>query len=598
MSTANTHLNLLNQFKAEGELAQPIHFEHIELSPPLVLAAALLYMMASDGEIKDAESSQLQSVLGGNDELISCAVSYVQSVPLDAFLQEAADSLSGLDKLCILTNVCDSFLADGSADPAELALFSRICGVFGFDEAAFEPYLTTIQLKNNKSALGPYTRAATLPGQGAVSNHLALAACIVYMMASDGIIGTEEIGRLQTAIGEFEGLQSMALKYVLKVKNAEFLREVVPTLNPTVKLLILTNVCDTLLSDGVVEPAEKKLFLSMLTAFGYSEKSFRTYYETLHIKNVKSFDLNDFNHSAAAQVFRSAKYQDSQAALLAAQAGDGEQLGTMIHRTMEDNIASVSHNAGGETNVHVMTDNANNRQHIQENIQHVEAGQREENIQYVDSALKLSENIQTLGHVEAALAENIQFVATTDTLSENIQRLPTAASDVLALSRMQWDIAQGEDGMAAGQGLDGLSETFQTGANAGMGVDEAMGKGGLTMMAQGEISFRERAMQNGQAVTQFTRSHAPVDAATLRSRLQALKQRNAEVEKKLTQLRSAQGLHAGTGGPAVPAVVLAKPRPVRQISRFQRLRLAVAQSVERIAKPRAMPGAYPDAALS
>ena len=127
MNTANTHLQLLNQFKGEIDQAQPIHFDHIDLSPPLVLAAALMYMMASDGEIKESESSQLQSVLGGNDELVACAASYVQSVPLETFLLEAADSLSGLDKLCILTNVCDSFLADGSADDEELKLFSRMC---------------------------------------------------------------------------------------------------------------------------------------------------------------------------------------------------------------------------------------------------------------------------------------------------------------------------------------------------------------------------------------------------------------------------------------------------------------------------------------
>ena len=85
MNTANTHLQLLNQFKGEIDQAQPIHFDHIDLSPPLVLAAALMYMMASDGEIKESESSQLQSVLGGNDELVACAASYVQSVPLETF---------------------------------------------------------------------------------------------------------------------------------------------------------------------------------------------------------------------------------------------------------------------------------------------------------------------------------------------------------------------------------------------------------------------------------------------------------------------------------------------------------------------------------
>ncbi len=499
MNTANTNLQLLDQFKGENDQAALIQFEHIDLSPPLVLAAALMYMMASDGEIKEAESSQLQSVLGGNDELLACAASYVQSVPLDTFLLEAADSLSSLDKLCILTNVCDSFLADGQADPAELALFSRMCQAFGFDEARFEPYLKTIQFKNDKSPLGRYNLAAAIGPHGSVSNHLALAACIVYMMASDGNIGTEEIGRLQAAIGEFTGLQSVALKYVLKVKNAQFLKEVVPGLSADVKLLILTNVCDTLLSDGVVESSEKKLFASMLTAFGHSEKSFRSYYETLHIKNVKSFNLDDFVDSAAAKVFRSAKYQASQAAFNAAHEGEGEHIGIVIHRTMEDNIASVSHNSGSQDNIHVMTNNANNRQ----NKPQVSAGQPEENIQFVDST--------------GQLAPNIQFVDSTPGLAAHNQSRHSASGSHALPTSMQFGVGGHEEEDSAAESKDGIDETFASGPQGGMALEEVRGKGGLTTMAQGEVSYRERAMRHGAALTHFTSSDTPMDAATLRA---------------------------------------------------------------------------------
>lgn len=565
MNTANTNLQLLNQFKGEIDLTQQIHFDHIELSPPLVLAAALMYMMASDGEIKEAESSQLQSVLGGNDELLACAASYVQSVPLDVFLQEAADSLSGLDKLCILTNVCDSFLADGSADDAELSLFTRICEAFGFDELAFEPYLKTIQLKNDKSTLGRYNLAAAIGPKGAISNHLALAACLVYMMASDGNIGTEEIGRLQAAIGEFTGLQSVALKYVLKVKNAQFLKEVVPQLNEDIKLLILTNVCDTLLSDGVVEASEKKLFVSMLTAFGYSEKTFRRYYETLHIKNVKSFELDDFADSAAAQVFRSAKYQASQVAFNAAHAGEGEHIGSVIHRTMEDNIASVSQNAGSADNVHTMTDNANNRQ----NIQKIEAGQREENIQFVDSSGKLAENVQYVGGPQA--------------LSENIQRLDTGSGLHASASRMQFGEGGNEEGIASAESMDGSEAGFSSGPGAMMGIDEANGKGGLTTMAQGEMSFRDRAMRRG-ALTHFARSEGHMDAATLRTRLQALKLRNAEVENKLKRMRTGaeetSGFASNMSSESSSAPAVARVTPQSQASVLQLLSQKVNQYLD------------------
>ena len=377
---ANPQLSVLDRLKGQGELAPKISFEYLELSPPLVLAASLLYMMAADGDIDDAETSQLQSVLSDNEELLSCAISYVQSVPLEQFLKEAPEGLSAPDKLCILTNVCDSLLSDGSAADAELELFSRLLSGFQISEETFASYYQAIALKNDKSVLGAYVAADNANAK--VSSHLALAASLVYIMAVDGSIGQEEIGRLRAVIGEFEGLQGFALKYVMKVKSREFFEEIAPNLDPKIKLLILTNVCDTLLSDGRVDAAEKKLFVSMLTAFEESEKTFSPYFEAIRIKNIKPFDLEDFATSVAAKVFRSAKYQASKAQFIASQNyGSEKEIGTIIHHTMQDNIDSVANNFGNEDTIHTMTDNANNLQ----NIQKIQSTKKALNIQKISA---------------------------------------------------------------------------------------------------------------------------------------------------------------------------------------------------------------------
>jgi uncharacterized tellurite resistance protein B-like protein len=361
---ASPQLSVLDRLKDQGELAPKISFEYLELTPPLVLAASLLYMMAADGDIDEAESSQLQSVLGDNKELLSCAISYVQSVPLEQFLKEAPEGLSAPDKLCILTNVCDSLLSDGSAADAELELFARFRTGFQISEDAFAPYYQAIALKNDKSVLGDYVASDNTHTK--VSSHLALAASLVYIMAADGSIGQEEIGRLRAVIGEFEGLQGVALKYVLKVKSRQFFDEIAPNLDPKIKRLILTNVCDTLLTDGSMDAAEKKLFHNMLLAFGESEKKFAQFFEAIRIKNIKPFDIEDFATSAAAKVFRSAKYQASQGQFNASRNyGSKKEIGTIIHHTMKDNIDSVANNFGNGDAIHTMTDNANNLQNIQ-----------------------------------------------------------------------------------------------------------------------------------------------------------------------------------------------------------------------------------------
>jgi len=109
--------------------------EAIKLSPPLVLAACLLYIMAADGRIQEQESSQLQQVIGGNDGLLVHALAYVKAFPVDKFLEDAPSVLSQQDKLCIMANVCDSMLADGNTDKKELEIFNTFREAFDLQKS-------------------------------------------------------------------------------------------------------------------------------------------------------------------------------------------------------------------------------------------------------------------------------------------------------------------------------------------------------------------------------------------------------------------------------------------------------------------------------
>jgi len=81
--------------------------EPIELTPFLSLAVALLYMLMADGEIDDHESSQLQAVIGGNQDVLELAYEYVETISVEQFLTDSKPVLSNEDKLCILCNLCD-----------------------------------------------------------------------------------------------------------------------------------------------------------------------------------------------------------------------------------------------------------------------------------------------------------------------------------------------------------------------------------------------------------------------------------------------------------------------------------------------------------
>ena len=382
MSLAAQNLGLLDQFKDTPEDAQPGHQATFRLTPHLVLAAALLHMMASDGEIDDAESSQLQSVIGGDQHVMNVAVQYVQAVPLAQFLTDAYQVLDKASTLCVLTNVCDSLLADGSAGADEVALFERMKTAWGIDTATFAPFERAIALKNNDTVMGEYK--ADQLDQTAGSAHLALAASLLYMMAADGTIATEEIGQLQTVIGEFKGLQEAALKQVRSVKLPEFLKRVTPSLSPDVKLYILTNVCDSMMADGDVDALESKIFQTMLTGYGHDSASFKPFYQSIKVKNIKTFSASVLKPKLIFSNVASGKDQDEKGVRFnrdksfqedAAQAGDklgnvsdkGPVISNVLpglegayvgNRTMQDNIDKVSQVFGDEDRIHQVQENA------------------------------------------------------------------------------------------------------------------------------------------------------------------------------------------------------------------------------------------------
>ena len=428
MAVANLKTNLLDTLKSDVGVPED-EAEQIFLTPYLALACSLLYMIASDGELEAQESSQLQAVLGGDKAVLSYALRYVQSVPVAQFFTSASELLSVKDKWCILTNVCDALLADGHADRAELALFAQMTKAFGVREAQFEPYFKILALKNDKSVLGKY--AGVKDERQPMTPHFALAIALLYMLTSDGSIGTQEVGQLEAAIGEFEGLQNVALKYVRSVKLKQFLDEASALLKPEQKIYILTNVCDSMLSDGEVAHLEDKLFLSMLTAFGFTEKTFARYWQVLETKNFKPFDTSTFkNHvtherltggdEEAGITFKnelidadSAKVHDlpeaaNQGVWVGAVADS--EMSQFIARTMSDNIQSVSDDFENQSNVVKVGLNATDGL----NLQTLEDDAAAQNRQRIDGA-GLADNVQQIDL--SAQEANRQQIESIDTIT-------------------------------------------------------------------------------------------------------------------------------------------------------------------------------------
>ena len=429
MDSANHLKGLFKKLSNENNFVGGDGGGHTQLTPHLALVVSIIYMMVADGEISDQESSQLQSVIGNNETVIKKALQYVETTKIEQFLKDVPSVLDSQDSLCILMNVCDSIMADGQFAELEMKLFERMTSALGHSRKSFRSYFNTISIKNKKSVLGSFD---ILPASDQLTPQLALAASMLYMMSADGSMAEEEIGQLNVVIGRSDGLLQAGLKYVKTIKFQQFIKEAAAVLNTAQQLCILTNVCDSMMSDGEVAAVEVGLFRRMLTAFNFSEEKFQPFFNILSRKNKKpeekkgednaggfipahtkktekngfSYDrklsLNDNNTKAPAENVSTSNDDD--------EIGDPtkrSELGIIINRKMQDNIDKMSESIEGKNGIQDITDNANSNQgneeqaikkHIDKKAFAADKAARKETVHFLDSD-SLEDSVQYLDEV-------------------------------------------------------------------------------------------------------------------------------------------------------------------------------------------------------
>jgi uncharacterized tellurite resistance protein B-like protein len=124
------------------------------LDTRLVMAASLIYMSSIDGTIAQQEWGQLKTVVGGDDDLLEAGLDYVRDTPLDKFLADAPALLNREQRKCVLLNVYDSLLSDGTIEPEEESLFDKFLDKFEFTRESIKNELDALFVKNNTKVLG------------------------------------------------------------------------------------------------------------------------------------------------------------------------------------------------------------------------------------------------------------------------------------------------------------------------------------------------------------------------------------------------------------------------------------------------------------
>ena len=146
----------------EGHSTQAVHCIHCgaklteyfgvapELTPRIALASAMIYMINADGKIEPEEIGRLVTAVRNDRELLEVATRYTKFHTADDFLTQASEILNREQKLSVLVNLYDAILANDQAVPQELDLFDRFMNSFGYHHEEFQPFFTSIAVKNNR----------------------------------------------------------------------------------------------------------------------------------------------------------------------------------------------------------------------------------------------------------------------------------------------------------------------------------------------------------------------------------------------------------------------------------------------------------------
>ena len=267
--------------------------EAIVLTPPMVQAAALMYIMLANGELATVPGGPGSPKRPMMSPLLQTVRDYVDGIPFERFLMDGPPILSVKERLGVLVNTYDAMLVGGEPQEAERVRFDQLTVAFGIKPEALETFRQAISAKNNRAVMGKFESSNLNIHEP--TPHVGLAAALVHaMMSPDGSIHAEDLERLENVLGEYEGLLQFALNDAASVQPERLFETMSKVLTGDQKLFVLTNVLDTMLKDGEVEaPERKSVFQSMRSVLGFTENAFRPFISALKIKSAKSAASHD-----------------------------------------------------------------------------------------------------------------------------------------------------------------------------------------------------------------------------------------------------------------------------------------------------------------
>ena len=420
----------------------PVAAQKHQLTPHMILAASILYMMSADGEVSEEEIGQLSAVINPYEGLQAVAMAYVDQYTLVEFIAGAQNKLNAEQKLYVLLNLCDSMLADGVADQREVAIFNQFLEVFGFTEHAFKPYYSVIHIKNVK----PFEShdSSVEDANGLFKN----------------IINNEHGGfSVQSSDHETQKDKQLHDRIINDDEDGEKIRR---TMEENTKNITdgfggtenITKVANNALAKSeqtLIHQDKSEINLQKANAGTDKEnvQKVSTDKSNLNLQNIANDSstentqkINASDNKDNVQTLSSTKASDNVQTLASTKAGDNLQ--TLASTKASDNLAKLE-SSSASTNIQNLNQGATeeNKQTIdkegnQSNVQTLPSNQASENLAKLDAS-NTSANVQSLNSktdntnnqsIDSPIGSENRQGLQSEALSENIQSIANSDNDL------------------------------------------------------------------------------------------------------------------------------------------------------------------------
>ena len=125
----------------------------INLTPQVGMAAGLFYLAAADGHLDPDERGDILKIVP-DDNILTRGITSARLTRWPAFPPAVAAVLTPQQKLCMILNIADMAMGDGSLHPREMQMLNEMQRAFGIDDATIQPYVQALMTKNNLTPFG------------------------------------------------------------------------------------------------------------------------------------------------------------------------------------------------------------------------------------------------------------------------------------------------------------------------------------------------------------------------------------------------------------------------------------------------------------